>query len=295
MIIVKDLLDRWPGRAGPDQDGVMHGDNLQRVVEVKFPDDSLGEEQRNAYIDIAGSINRFSVCDVNDCDGEREKRTSGNGSRVPNPVLLPPPLSRNDPGAGGAPVPAAPEPKPKPGLAPAPSPNGAYRVPAPIYSPVPTQEPAWYEHLGTEAAELTDAIARAFSQLSAELRAKLSEVMPWIAQNGKWVKEQAHEAWVWVNDKGERVARWSKEQLTAAWEDIARETDLRWEQIKSTKWGQILVYAENVVAVVLLVVAVTVAAYVAVLSMPTLAGLIAILGITALMTNEPSAGAPLTM
>ena len=127
VIIVKDLLDRWPGRAGPDQDGVMHGDNLQRVVEVKFPDDSLGEEQRNAYIDIAGSINRFSVCDVNDCDGEREKRTSGNGSRVPNPVLLPPPLSRNDPGAGGAPVPAAPEPKPKPGLAPAPSPNGAYR------------------------------------------------------------------------------------------------------------------------------------------------------------------------
>ena len=96
VIIVTNMFDRWPGRAGTDQDGAMHGDNLQRVVEVKFPDDELSEGQRDAYEQIAGGINRFSVCDINDCDGEREKRTSGNESKAPNPVLLPPPLPRNE-------------------------------------------------------------------------------------------------------------------------------------------------------------------------------------------------------
>lgn len=282
VIIVMNMFDRWPGRAGPDQDGVMHGENLQRVVEVKFPDDSLGDEQRLAYEQIAGGRDRFSVCDVNDCDGEREKRTSGNGSRVPNTVPLLPPVPRNDTGAGGAPVPVEPEPKPKPkpGTAPVPSPNGAQRIPAPIYSPVPTQETAWYERLGSEAADIADAIARAFSRLSDELRAKLAKLMPWIEQKGRWIKEQAHDAWIWVNEKGEQVARWTKEQLMAAWEAIARETDLRWEQIKSIDWGQVLLTIGEVVAAVVLIVAAGIAVYaVIVLTAELLVALVAILSI----------------
>ncbi len=279
VIIVTNMFDRWPGRAGLDQDGAMHGDNLQRVVEIKFPDDDLTRAQRDAYIDIAGGGDRFSVCDVNDCDGAREKRTSGNGSKVPNPVILP--LPRNDSGEGDAPVPVDPKPKPQqPGLAPAPSPNGAQRIPAPIYSPVPTSDPAWYERIGTEAAEIADAIARAFSQLSAELRAKLAEVMPWIEQKGKWIKDQAHEAWVWVNEKGEQLARWTKEQLIAAWEAIARETDLRWEQLKHIEWGQVLLTVGKVVGLVVLIVAAGVAVYIViVLSLALLAALVALLGI----------------
>ena len=57
VIIVKNRGQRWPGQAGPDHHGVMHPDNLERVVEVKFPGDSLLPEQRAAYLLISGGNN----------------------------------------------------------------------------------------------------------------------------------------------------------------------------------------------------------------------------------------------
>jgi hypothetical protein len=288
VIIVTDMATRWPGRAGVDQDGVPHGDNLQRVVEIKFPGDELGRDQRVAYETIAGGVDRFSVCDVNKCeDDDDDGDGSGGGNRVRPPVFVPPPIPRNDTGAGGAPVPVAPgaRPKPKPGgLAPVPEPqpNGAQRIPAPVYGPTPVSDPAWYERLGHEAQEIADAIARAFSQLSAELRAKIAKLIPWLAEQGHWVMEKANEAWVWVNEKGEHIARWTKEQLVAAWKEICRQTDLVWEQLKEIDWGQVLIDIGKAVVIVIAVIAAGVVAYiVAVLLVELLAALIAIIGISA--------------
>lgn len=42
------MNDRWPGLAGPDTEGLMHADNLERLVEVKFP----GMYLRTANIEI---------------------------------------------------------------------------------------------------------------------------------------------------------------------------------------------------------------------------------------------------
>ena len=100
VIIVKTRSLRWPGQAGTDHQGVAHPDNLERLVEVKFPGDVLGMAQREAYLDIAGGPNRFSVLEINDCrdDGERERDREYNRQHKPTgefnpqqwPVLLPP-------------------------------------------------------------------------------------------------------------------------------------------------------------------------------------------------------------
>lgn len=291
VIIVANLADRWPGRAGADHDGAPHSENLQRVVEIKFPGDTLGWEQQDAYTQIAGGFNRFSVCDVNDCEEDNDDGRGGSGTKLPNPILLPPPIPRNDSGTGSAPVPVPvdPEPRPRPkpqpgGLPPEglPKPNGARRIPAPVYSPVPVSEPAWYERLGQEAQEIADAIARSFSQLSAELRAKLATVMPWLAEQGRWIMEKANDSWVWVNEKGEQIARWTKEQLVAAWQEIRRQTDLTWEQLKEIDWGQVLLDIGKAVVIVVAVVAAAAVAYiVAVLLIELLAALVAIIGVAA--------------
>lgn len=291
VIIVTNMADRWPGRAGVDHDGAPHPDNLQRVVEIKFPGDNLDRDQAQAYTRIAGGIERFSVCDVNDCEDDKDDDGGGSGTRIPNPILLPPPIPRDDTGTGSAPapVPVGPRPRPRPkpqpdGLPPGvlPEPNGARRIPAPVYSPVPVSEPAWYERLGQEAQEIADAIARSFSQLSAELRAKLAKVMPWLAEQGRWIMEKANDAWVWVNEKGEQVARWTKEQLVAAWKEIRRQTDLTWEQLKQIDWGQVLIDIGKAVVIVVAVVAAAAVAYiVAVLLIELLAALVAIIGVAA--------------
>lgn len=59
VIIVKNRSIRWPGQAGSDHQGVEHPNNLERLVEVKFPGDVLGMAQREAYLDIAGGQTGF--------------------------------------------------------------------------------------------------------------------------------------------------------------------------------------------------------------------------------------------
>lgn len=78
VIITRSDGVRWPGRATTDHEGVSHPDNMLRVVELKFPGDSLDREQENAYLQIAGDVKgkrveRLCVVDVSDCDGELER------------------------------------------------------------------------------------------------------------------------------------------------------------------------------------------------------------------------------
>jgi hypothetical protein len=74
VIIVKDRAIRWPGLATTDHDGVAHPDNIVRVVEMKFPGDTLDPDQEIAYKLIAGGgVDRLCIVDVNDCNKELEK------------------------------------------------------------------------------------------------------------------------------------------------------------------------------------------------------------------------------
>lgn len=273
IIIVRNPADRWPGRVGMDHDGAPHGENLLRVVEIKFPGDKLGEAQRVAYVRIAGDRNRFSVCNINDCEDEdRDDDDNGDGhggSGVESPIIVPPPIpnSGDDDALQPAPIPA---------------PGRGQRFPAPVYGPVPQSDPAWYERLAREAQQTLDEIADALSRQSQELLAKLDARFPWIRQAGQWIHDQANDAWVWLSDQGEKLATWTTAQLKAAWAEIRRQTDIVWEQLKDVDWGGVLLdIGEAVVVTLAIAAAAAVAVIVAVVLVELVAALIALIGMMA--------------
>lgn len=233
VIIVKNRGQRWPGQAGPDHHGVMHPDNLERVVEVKFPGDSLGERQREAYLDIAGDEDRFSVLEIHDCrdDGERERDRQTNASQQPtastNPLLWPliPPLVMPGPGNDQKPRPAP--------------------VPVPVYGPRPIPKPAYVESWTQQVLEAIDGLleegAQGIRQLSAEVQGHLEEATIWLSSKGQWVRSKAGNAWEWVSETGAQVLRWTDEQLRAIWAEVQRYTDLTLEMLRDIDWMQVLI------------------------------------------------------
>lgn len=274
VTIVRNPLDRWAGRATVDHDGAPHVDNLERVVELKFPGDTFGRAQREAYEWIAGGRHRLSVLDVYKCEDDEEddeddgnrQPPSGSPTTIPHmpPIVLPPPGPDEVPvPVPGQPLPL-PQPKPQPGRPIRPAGNGARRISAPVYSTSPRSDEAWYQRLGREISELNDSIARAVSQLSDELKAKLYAVVPWLKDAGRWVHDAAGEAWSWVDVQGKQVVRWTREQLQTAMEEFRRECDLTWEQLKQVDWGQVLLDVGSMVGVVLMVAGAVVVCIVAV-------------------------------
>lgn len=74
IIIVKDKQDRWPGLAGPDTEGNMYGDNLARLVEVKFPEDSFKGGQYGDYMRIVGrNRSKMTILEIHDCRPEEQQ------------------------------------------------------------------------------------------------------------------------------------------------------------------------------------------------------------------------------
>lgn len=68
------MNDRWPGLAGPDTEGQMHADNLERLVEVKFPGDVLKDSQYRDYMIIVGrDRNRMTILEIHDCRTEEQQ------------------------------------------------------------------------------------------------------------------------------------------------------------------------------------------------------------------------------
>lgn len=220
LIIVKNKSLRWPGRATTDHDGVVHGDNLHRVVEVKFPRDNLGEEQENAYKQIAGGADRFTLLHV---IPPREKQRQAEPVKQPSPIFAP----RAD------------------GI-----PRGENRR-VPIYGPKPLPDPAFYEVWLDDAKQLVYSLAedgkalakdlrQAVGQLSAKVQAELKQNAPWLFTAGHWLQDRASGAWNYVNEQGQRIASWSTAQLQAAWKEIQRYTDLTLDTLRQIDWTQVL-------------------------------------------------------
>jgi len=208
VIIVKNESLRWPGLATTDHEGKPHPDNLRRVVELKFPGDTLDTYQRDAYELIAGGgRSRLCIVDVNDCDGELER------ARQSAPVMMP-----------------APEKK---------------RQTAAIRSKTPIAEPAFFEQWLAEAGQVSQALwadlCAGTAQLSKEAQSWLKREAPWLFTAGRWVRDTSGQVYQWVNDKGAVIATWTLAQLRSAWAQIAEASDLAWEQIKLIDWSQVLI------------------------------------------------------
>ena len=268
VIIVQNRALRWPGQAGPDHQGVMHPNNLARVVEVKFPGDQLGDRQREAYVDIAGNRSRFSVLEIQDCrdDGERERERQYNEANQPtgnsNPLHWPivPPLM---------PPPQAPGSKPRPAP-----------VPVPVYGPQPTPKPARVESWTQQVQEAIDGLleqgAEGIRQLSDDAQQHLENAATWLGTKGEWVRRESQKAWEWVSETGAQVVRWTDEQLRAIWQKIQHYTDLTLEMLRQIDWVQVLI---NIgIAVATVVVAFLIAEALIALSIPAaiVAGLLVI-------------------
>lgn len=236
VIIVKNRAIRWPGQAGPDHEGVMHPNNLERLVEVKFPGDKLLPEQERAYLDIAGDQDHFSVLEINDCrdkdDRERdeeynkEHKPTGFFSPLQWPSLVPPRNTDNPP-------------RPAP-------------VPVPAYGPEPTPRPAyvesWTQQVQSAVESLLEEGAQGIRQLSQEVRQHLDEAATWLGTEGEWVRRESQKAWEWISETGGQVLRWTDDQLRAIWQDVQRYTDLTLEALRKVDWVQVLIDLGKVVA-----------------------------------------------
>lgn len=101
LIIVKNAERRWPGGEVSAKYSVYnqdYADNIKRVVEMKFPNDSLSEEQEEDYQYIAGE-GRFSVIHITEDDNQQEQEDAEYAfspelapvfakERLPNPYKL---------------------------------------------------------------------------------------------------------------------------------------------------------------------------------------------------------------
>lgn len=219
VALVANPLLRWPGLAGPDHEGIMHPDNILRIIEVKFPGDSLSPAQK-----IAGGPTRFTVLDVAECEPEKKK-----------------------------------EPAKTPGIAPVPQNKTDRRLqPVPVYSPQPMSDPAWYEEwaksLEQHVHSLIDGLQRGVYQLSEATQQWLRDIAPWVAGAGQWMRDAAHGAYVWLDEHGRELARWTAAQLREAWAKIAQYCDLAWETIKAIDWAQVLITVGTALAVVVIAI-----------------------------------------
>lgn len=221
-IIVRTAPDRWPGRSPIDHQGNSHVDNSLRLVEVKFPGDTWGTGQEDAYRKIAGArgeyTRRMTVIDVSDCHGDLEKARQRALAMSPEQREAELRKKRRE-----------------------------RQLRAPIRSNEPIPEPAWYEawiRRADEAVEVTvaavwDAANAGADYLSVEMHAWLQQHAPWALTAGQWVVDTSSATWRWVDETGHEIYRYTTPQLKAGWEAIARTTDMTWDLLKQINWTQI--------------------------------------------------------
>lgn len=265
VIIVKSRSIRWPGQAGSDHQGAAHPNNLERLVEVKFPGDKLYPEQERAYLLIAGGRGRFSVLEINDCrdDDDRERDRQYNREHKPtgefNPLQWPTLLPPRHYGETSRPAP----------------------VPVPAYGPTTTPKPAhvesWTQQVQSAVDGLLEQGAEGIRVLSQEVQRHLEDAATWLGTKGGWVRRESQKTWEWVSETGAQVMRWTDEQLRAIWKEVQRCTDITLEMLGQIDWMQVLI--DVGIAVATVVVAFAIGATVVAAGIPAgiVAGLLVII------------------
>ncbi|WP_244122074.1 VRR-NUC domain-containing protein [Burkholderia gladioli] len=215
VIIVTNPSVLWPGRGNLDREGGSHIDNFLRLVEVKFPGDNWGPGQEESYRGISGDFKtRMTVIDVADCYGDLQK--------IPVPTPIPAPKTGDE----------------------------KQRQTAPIRTVPAIPHHVWYEdwwqkakEYGNEAehavAPVWDVVQRGYSYLSTETSTFLHQHAAWMFTAGQWICDKANSAWVWVDETGHEVFRYTAAQLKTGWDAIVRMTDMTWEVLKHIDWAQV--------------------------------------------------------
>lgn len=236
VIIVKNKYDRWPGLAGPDTENQMHVDNLERLVEVKFPGDDLKDDQYEEYMLIVGNDRkRMTILEIHDCRTEEQqwsdqvvnvtmKAWKTSGAKY-WPLFLYPPIF----------------------------------TPRPPASPTPAKIEPW-AYAGKAVADLSEGfinnVAAGWNALSKEMQRDLNQVAGWLNDSGEWVYYQGSQAWQWVSRTWRAAGTWTDEQLRVAWSAIQKATDMTLAMLKQVDWVQVLTTVAKTVGVVLVAVGV---------------------------------------
>lgn len=234
VIIVKNKQDRWPGLAGPDTEGQMHADNLERLVEVKFPGDDLKYDQYDEYMHIVGEdAKRMTILEIHDCRTKEQqwsdqvvnvtmKAWKTSGAKY-WPLFLYPPIF----------------------------------TPRPPVPPTPAKVEPW-SYAGKAVADLSEGfinnVAAGWNALSKEMQQDLSRVAGWLNDSGEWVYYQGSRTWQWVSRTGRSVATWTDEQLRTAWREIQQATDMTLDTLKQVDWVQVLTDVAITVGVIVVAV-----------------------------------------
>lgn len=238
VIIVKNKEDRWPGLAGPDTEGNMHSDNLARLVEVKFPGDTLYEDQYKEYMKIVGGIgheDRMTILEIHDCRPEEHqwvdqvvnvtmKAWQTSGAKY-WPLALYPPVF----------------------------------MPRPPSTPVAARIEPW-TYAGKAVSDLSEGavrgVAEGWNALSKETQLVLNSAASWLNDSGEWVYRQGSEVWGWASQTGKSVKSWTNAQIKAAWTEIQHATDMTLDMLKQVDWIQVLTNVAKTVGVILVAVGV---------------------------------------
>lgn len=211
-----------------DHDGVMHGDNLERLVEIKFFDDPLSRAQEQDYTRIAGGLERFTVLEIRDCRDKQERDQDREYNREHRPT------EQYDSSRWPSLLPGDPDRPSKPAP-----------IPVPAYGPEPAPRPArvesWTQQVQAAVDGLLEQGAQGIRQLSQEVRQHLEDAATWLGAEGQWVRRESQKAWEWVSETGAQVLRWTDEQLCAIWVELQWYADLTLETLRQVDWVQVLI------------------------------------------------------
>ncbi|MDE1144506.1 VRR-NUC domain-containing protein [Paraburkholderia tropica] len=268
VIIVHRPEDRWPGRGERDREGGGHMDNLLRLVEIKFPGDVLNEGQERDYLLIAGSKDRMSVLDVSDCDDDLEHaRALYEKGAYPNLAELR---------------------------------EMRLRMRAPVRTVEAIPQSAWYEDwsawlvrgagqarqtVANAVSAVWNATGHGYAYVSDETQQFLHAHVKWVFSAGRWVADETHATWKWVDDKGSVLCSYTAAELKAGWAEIRKQTDLTWATLRNIDWGHVgVTIVKGLVTLVVIIAAVAVAVVLTEALFAILAALMAIIGAGAAAT-----------
>ncbi|WCM22462.1 hypothetical protein NDK50_31110 [Paraburkholderia bryophila] len=84
-------------------------------------------------------------------------------------------------------------------------------------------------------------------------RSWLSRYAPWTLTTGHWLTSPSHENWMWVDDEGQEICRYTSAQLAVGWDDIVSQSDMTWSTMERIDCMQLdLMIIQGVVSVICL-------------------------------------------
>jgi len=82
-------------------------------------------------------------------------------------------------------------------------------------------------------------------------RSWLSRHAPWTLTTGHWLTSPSHENWMWVDDEGQEICRYTSSQLAVGWDDIVSQSDMTWSTMERIDCMQLdLMIIQGVVSVI---------------------------------------------